>query len=337
MANYQVKNAKGEEIVREDEIYDWITEKENAKQCNYEAEPFKFVKSIQDNAEAYVSFSKGLNRDNQKNEHLDNIKNLSGSFSQHLILLLAAKSLQKELFDYLAKQVEVLIFYYILTKAQTKELERKFSKWAKDIKKLENLNEKEQKEGLNKFISEKLEPEIKSKEIEFKDDFLKFNFESLQQYRLKYILAKIAQYVDLQALGQKEPELLDSYLKTKIEIEHILPKDPSPELRESFEREIGKDTYEDYKIKLGNLTLLEKPINASIGNDFFVKKKEEYKKSKFLLTKSIAIIENVGNTSITRINRQLLSFEKWDANSINKRQEMLYNLAKQIWVVEVLS
>ncbi len=30
MANYQVKNAKGEEIVREDEIYDWIIQKENA-------------------------------------------------------------------------------------------------------------------------------------------------------------------------------------------------------------------------------------------------------------------------------------------------------------------
>ncbi|GAI00919.1 unnamed protein product, partial [marine sediment metagenome] len=36
MANYNVRNVKGEEIIREDEIYEWITKKENVQQCNYE-------------------------------------------------------------------------------------------------------------------------------------------------------------------------------------------------------------------------------------------------------------------------------------------------------------
>jgi len=57
MANYQVKNAKGEEIIREDEIYDWITS--NKSQCKYESEPFAFVEFLKSNAEAYVNYLDG--------------------------------------------------------------------------------------------------------------------------------------------------------------------------------------------------------------------------------------------------------------------------------------
>src|SRR3989338_7273421 len=100
MANYLVKNSKGEEIVREEEIYDWITA--NEKQCGYEENPFGFVGQIKKNAEAYVKYSQGKDKEGNRNVYLDNIKNLSGSFSQHLILLLAGKDLDKDVFNHLA-------------------------------------------------------------------------------------------------------------------------------------------------------------------------------------------------------------------------------------------
>jgi len=337
MANYKVKNSKGEAIVREDEIYNWITQDINVQQCNYKERPFEFVKKIQENVNLYVKFAQGLDKDGQRHVYLDNIKKLSGSFSQHLVLFLAAKNFKKELFDQLAKQIEILIFHYIITRTQTKELERKLSGWAKQLLKISELDKEEQKNGLNDFIEKIIKVEIKSKENEFKASFMNFNYNNLQQYRLRYILGKIAQYIEQERLGQKDPELLDEYTKTKIEIEHILPDNPVNDLKMAFEETKGEGDYEEYKIKLGNLTLLEKPINVVAGREFFKNKKPLYEKSKFLLTRSLTRLEHVGkDSSINRINGQLRSFEKWDKASINERQKMLFELAKKIWAIEIL-
>jgi hypothetical protein len=61
--------------------------------------------------------------------------------------------------------------------------------------------------------------------------------------------------------------------------------------------------YDDYKNRLGNLTLLEKPINIVAGNDFYTDKQAEYRKSGNYLTRSLVALTDVGqNTSISRIN-----------------------------------
>lgn len=327
MANYSVKNSKGEEIIREDEIYNWITKDENIAQCNYEEKPFEFVKFMLSNADAYIKFINGRDSNGNNNAYLDNIKRLSGSFRQHLMLLLAAKDLEKSLFDYLAKQIEVLIFFYIITKEQTKEFERKFSRWAKEIKKIRN------KEDLNKFLENYLMSEIDSKKSDFENAFLRYTAKTLQQYRLRYILAKLTQYIDQQYLGYYDDRDLSSYIMKGIEIEHILPNTPTPELRSSF-----GEGYDDYKIKLGNLTLLEKPINIVAGRNYFQLKLPEYKKSKFYLTKSINMLDVVGkNSSINRINQFLKSFTTWDKITIDERQSIMKGLANQIWKIDLLN
>ena len=151
---------------------------------------------------------------------------------------------------------------------------------------------------------------------------------------MRYILAKIAQYVDQQRLGSYIPQTLDNYITTGIEVEHILPFTPENGLREK----IGEE-YDEVKIKLGNLTLLEKSINASIGNnDFYNHKVGEYSKSSIYLTKSISILENVGtNTAITRINQRLKSFTDWNSSTIAERQELLFDLSKSIWEVDYIN
>jgi Protein of unknown function (DUF1524) len=78
--------------------------------------------------------------------------------------------------------------------------------------------------------------------------------------------------------------------------------------------------------------MLEKPINIVAGNGFFEEKKEEYLKSGNYLTRSIAGLSTVGkNSSITRINAKLLAFDQWSASDIERRQDMLIGLAKDIW------
>jgi len=328
MANYNVNSPKGDEILREDEIYNWITKQENKVQCNFERKPFDFVALLIENAEIYVKYFKGEDQDGQ-NVFLNNIKKLGGgSFRQHLVLLLSARKLPKPLFDHLVKQIETLIFFYFITREPTKEFERNFSKWAKE---LINIKTEEQ---LNQFIKERIEPEVIEKQISFKSSFLDLNQNSVQHYRMRYILAKIAQYIDQQRLGSYIPQTLDGYITKGIEVEHILPFKPEIELRDK----IGEE-YDEVKIKIGNLTLLEKSINASIGNnDFYNHKMEEFKKSSIYLTKSISILENVGaNTAITRINQRLKTFENWNANTITERQEMLFELSKSIWKIDYLN
>ncbi|MGZ4053653.1 MAG: DUF262 domain-containing protein [Bacteroidia bacterium] len=325
MANYKINNAKGDEIIREEDIYKWIIENEN--QVNYESAPFEFVKMLQENAECFVKFYKGNDMWGE-NVYLNNISKLGGgAFRQQLILFLSARHLSKNLFDHLAKQIENLIFYYFVTGEQTKIFERNFSKWAKSLLTVET------KGDLNKFINENIEPEIVAKQGQFKISFLNLSQNSLQQYRLRYILAKLTQYIDLECLGSYSPQNLNTYISKGVEIEHILPDKPKQELIDKY----GKE-YDGLKIMLGNLTLLEKSINASIGNDFYNLKTPEYQKSRYYLTKSIIAKHTIGqNTAINRINKKLQSFPVWNKESIVARQEMLYNLSKEIWKVEGLS
>ena len=90
--------------------------------------------------------------------------------------------------------------------------------------------------------------------------------------------------------------------------------------------------YDDYKNKLGNLTLLEKPINIVIGNDFYTSKQTEYRKSNNYLTRSLVELTSVGhNTSISRINGKLKAFDTWNAKSIDDRHSLLMALAQDVW------
>ena len=78
------------------------------------------------------------------------------------------------------------------------------------------------------------------------------------------------------------------------------------ELRQSFASSSPGANYDDYKNRLGNFTLLEKPINIVASNGFFGAKKEEYRKCKHYLTSSLVALTVVGkNSSINRINEKL--------------------------------
>jgi len=337
MANYKIENERNDSIVREDEIYDWLTTKENITRCNYKDEPFVFVRKIITNVEHFITLNQGKGNDDKDNIYMNNIRKLAGgALSLHYVLLLAAYNFPKELFDYLLKQLESFLFYYIITRTPTKELERNFSNWADELRNISQIKETEiQKQKLNEFISEHFQKNIHSKRQEFIDAFKRYNFYSLQQYRTRYILAKLTQHVDMAFKGIKTPGSLDEY--TVLEIEHILPNNPDDALSSDFQEKNKDKDYNEYKLKLGNLTLLEKPINIVAGRNFFSLKKSEYIKTKNYLTSSIAELVEVGdNTSINRINKKLKSFDDWDANTIDERQQMLIELSGDVWKIETI-
>lgn len=338
MANYKIENDRSDSTVREDEIYEWFTNKKNVTLCNYQTEPFVFVRKIIKNVETFMSFTQGKGNDGKDNVYMNNIRKLTGgAFSLHYVLLLASYTLPKELFDHLLKQLETFLFYYILTRTPTKELERNFSNWADELRAISALtNADEQKKQLNQFIIERFQKSTTAKSPELSDALKRYNFYSLQQYRTRYILAKFTQYVDMAYKGLSHPGSLDEY--TVLEIEHILPNTPNAELLADFKDKNKDKDYSSYKVKLGNLTLLEKPINIVAGRDFFKDKKDEYKKCKNYLTSSLVELHTVGNnSSINRINDKLKAFsDTWTADSIDERQKMLIGLSELIWKIEPL-
>lgn len=335
MANYKITSR--DSIVREDEIFDWFVNDDNAKLCEYEERPFEFVRKIIRNVESYLAFSDGRGNDGMANVPMANLKKMcGGAFSLHYVLLLALANLPKVLFDHFVMQLESFLFYYIYTKTPTKELERSFSQWADELRDIAGMKDAAlQKKKLNEFIDKRFRASIADKANELSDALKRYTIRSMQQYRTRYFLAKLTQHVDMAYLGVTTPGYLDDYMA--MEMEHILPNTPEDDLRQSFVSANPGASYDDYKNRLGNFTLLEKPINIVASNSFFEQKKPEYRKCKHYLTTSIVELNTVGkNSSINRINDKLKSFDTWTAKSIDDRQVMLIDLAQDVWKTSLI-
>jgi hypothetical protein len=187
-----------------------------------------------------------------------------------------------------------------------------------------------QKVQLNTFVADRFEKNMLSKAQELSDALKRFTLYSMQQYRTRYLLARLTQHVEMAFSGLKVPGNLEPF--TILEIEHILPNNPEGELRVKWALENPGSDYDDYKNRLGNLTLLEKPINIVAGNGYYEVKLNEYRNCGNYLTRSLIALTEVGqNTSISRINEKLSSFSSWDAKAIEKRHGILINLAQDIW------
>lgn len=308
--------------LREDDIYDWFTK--NKPLCGYTEDPMGFVKQLLDASHAYANFLEGKTRSGTLNRYLQNMRRLSGSARQHLILLLAARHLPDDLFTTLSKHVENLFFAYIITRENTRDFEGNFAAWAK------HLREVKTEDDLTKFVEQKFVPTKRDLSDRFDLAFRSMYSWSIQKYRLRYLLAKLTQRINEDAYGSVLPHVdLESFLSNQIDVEHIMPQTPS----EGALREFGEiSDLEDSVQRLGNLTLIEKSINTSIGNGAFSAKRPALGKSNLLLTKSIATHVVVGtNTAIDRAVANLESFESWNVDAIERRQESLRELARQVW------
>jgi len=247
MANYKIENNRSDATVREDEIYDWFTNKTNAALCDYSSKPFEFVRKIIKNVDSFLAFSAGKGNDGLDNLYMDNLKRLcGGAFSLHYVLLLSARTLPKPLFDHFIKQLESFLFYYIFTKTPTKQLERNFSIWADELRAISEMTDPlAQKLKLNEFYKERFSKNMQAKNGELRDDLKRYTLHSMQQYRTRYLLAKLTQYVDMAYKGLRTPGSLQDY--AVLEIEHILPNTPDSSLRADFTKKNKDKEYDVWR------------------------------------------------------------------------------------------
>jgi len=98
-------------------------------------------------------------------------------------------------------------------------------------------------------------------------------------------------------------------LDADIAVEHIYPQSPGAEWSH-----ISEDDDDDLSSLLGNLCLLRKNANRSLGRAVFAKKRQTYAESGILLTRQVAE-----------------GYEKWDKKAIQRRQNYLADLGVQAW------
>ena len=322
MATYDTSDCPNG-ILREDSIYSWLVSKNN--KCENKTDPFGFVSRMKDGAERYMLYLSGGTNDPADN-YIRNIPLIGGSaYKMHLLLLLAAKNMDAEAENHFKRILESIVYYSTVNKVRNNDVERAFVKWCPSLRAITS------DEDLTAFINSAIIPEINAWKAENKTNFMLLGLNSLQQYRIRFILARISRYVECKRSGSGDPTEIRSLCGSSYEIEHVLPQK-----YKDNELPFGLDTdgYDRIKQRLGNLLLLEKSFNASIGNGSYKEKSQVYIKSGLYLTKSIIQKDCVGqDTAVNRLNEQLMSWDAWTPDAIEQRQEMLYQLSEEIWAI----
>lgn len=139
---------------------------------------------------------------------------------------------------------------------------------------------------------------------EFKNKLLTISLskEKLARYYLRAI--------ESQYKGNGTPECIVDSDPNVVDLEHILPKKP----KEGEWTNFTKEEVEEYKNRIGNLTIMSKKLNNDQKSESFEKKKENYKTSDIKITNEIAI-----------------NYSEWNKENIKKRQEFLAGIAVKTW------
>ena len=322
MANYDTSEEK-DGILREDGIYDWLSKHND--QCRYEEQPFKFVNKMFEGVSRYKKF-RLPDGNSEGDNHLKNIPRLAGrSYKLHLMLMLAASSMEEAVVAKFKAVIESVVYYTVINRISTNVTERIFASWCKPVRTITTLD------GLDDFVNTAVIPIVKGWKLNNEENFFRLGLNSMQQYRIKFILGKITAFVESLRMGKKQIESIETYTQSSVEIEHIMPQTCSDKTAYG----VSEDEFSVYLDRLGNLTLLENTINKSIHNDAYSVKAQAYKRSMFYLTSSLSELVDQGqNTAINRTNRLLSAWKEWNKNAIEERQQMLYRLSELIWEIK---
>ena len=310
-------------ILPEDKIYKWLTC--NNDQCHYEENPFGFVDGLNKGIKRYTDFLLP-NSSDSGNEYLRNIPRISGStYRLHLVLLLAASSMDTYALGKFKQIIESVLYYAVVCSVKANETERLFAAWCPDIRKIKDIDD------LKTFVNKTIKPQVDKWRIDYHQRFNTINLNSIQQYRVRYILSRISKYVDDIRGGGVQYADIDAYYDKKNQIEHIMPQ----ACTDASTYGLTDEDFKSYVGSIGNLSLLERTYNAACQNKSYSEKCAIYPSSAFYLTRSLPALEVAGvNTSANKMNNNLKSWVVWNKQSIEDRTEMLYKLSEMVWSID---
>ena len=115
--------------------------------------------------------------------------------------------------------------------------------------------------------------------------------------------------LELYMKDERKPQLVPTEDTTAVNLEHILPVNPSDDWNVSSE--VAAAFYR----RLGNMVLLNAKENVEIGNGTFLEKKAVFRRSPFVLTSQVA------------------KWRDWGPHQIDTRQTALADMAPAVWAI----
>ena len=153
-------------------------------------------------------------------------------------------------------------------------------------------------------LRKRLQPLI-PKDSEFKQALATYSTNNSKFAR--YLLLAIEQ--DMR--GKNEPEMVPNDFQDEVNLEHILAQ----RAKVSDWRGFTADEIGLYAYRLGNMTLLRKSQNNRIGNLPWREKKPFLEDSEY------------------EINKEIVNYDDWNAETINARQERIATRGVRIWAI----
>ena len=306
-------------------VLDWF--EKNDGTIKFKSEPLKFLERLNSSASTY----RGMVIDHEsptgnRSLALEGISLLGGpAVRQHLMVLLSATSLEHEEFDRLVRNLESVLFYSLLTEERSQSLETNMLRWSKSIRET----------GVCNGDLSHLYDDMASSYEERTRQFYELNKSAEwpnTQLRLRYFFAKINLVVDHISESQAPLGSLRQYTNGQsFHIEHILPRNPKPELLEQLQ--VDREEYEKHIDYLGNLMLLDGAPNIAAANKEYSDKKDLYRQSNLRMVRHMVgkVDGSPKGGKFKEIVDQLCTFEDFSIESIYKRQDMLLKLANRIW------
>jgi len=323
-------------IIREDDLYKWIISKEGKRKINYEANPVGFAEELLSAARRYkelVLATEAYTKVSQDLPHVTYIGFINKQKSRHHLMLLMAlnDTFTNQDLDYVAQQIDSYYFFANIMRVQSKYNEARFAKWAKQLRTV--TNRKEIETILEATILQNLRENYSNILSSFKT---RLDNDMRPLYRIRYILGRIENQVRLESgLPTESIKFYD-----QLQVEHILPQTPK-------DNHIPIEVFENYQEywtnvhSFGNITLLESTINQAINNfndlkgNWYEDKNDEYKNSNIFLTKMLNPNFSIGQqTGVNKfISKTDYKFSNWTKSEIEKRKNILLELAKRTWKV----
>lgn len=267
---------------------------------NDRAGAFEYLKNLQESVGIYAALHNADDelwlsenyRPARKSVRLLNLFNIKQPFS---MLISANKKLSEDRFCKLLKSIEtVSMRYNVIGAGQANIQEKIYNDIAVKLHRGELLNIN----SINKALKNTY-----PNDEDFKEDFRLKTIRTLRSpKKARYILGEIEAAVDATSA-------IDFSLLT---LEHILPENPNGEWISYF----GKEDYNEYIDRLGNMTLVSNELNNELKRKSFADKKKLLR------------------TSTLKITKKTQDYQAWNSDSVNDRQNWMANFAVQRWKIE---
>lgn len=254
---------------------------------------FELLHDMRSKADLYIALQNPEDEfwigkpDIQQDLELLKLFNVRQPFS---LLISAYNSLSTKEFESLLSKIVIISFRYnVICGKNPSEQEIAYNKLALKIADEKKFNINDLKTQI--YVSD----EVFEQTFSYKE----FPDNTRNNSIAKYILGRLEKFNTATSLNISEYTL-----------EHILPKAPD---ENEWNWEDAK--VQQYRYRLGNMTLLESGKNNRIGNESFLQKKDIYKNSSVPETKSIGLSD---------------TFE-WTETEIDSRQKTMASKAKGVW------